>query len=64
MNNKFPINPLLWCVYTGVLFVVSCIANWYAVPCLSWSTIQAAFAIVLVSPFAIPALGRWVGVKK
>ena len=62
--NKFPISPGLWCLYTSIGFVVACIANWYAVPCLAWETIQAMFVVVLGSPFVIPALGRWVGVRK
>ena len=52
-----------WSVYTAIGFVVACIINWYAVPCVSWSTIQAAFTLVLISPLAIPALGRRVGVR-
>lgn len=62
--NKFPISPGLWCLYTAIGFVVACVANWFAVPCLAWSTIQAIFVVVLGSPFVIPALGRWVGVRK
>ena len=52
-----------WSIYTAIGFVAACIANWYAVPCVSWSTIQATFALVLISPLAVPALGRWVGIK-
>lgn len=62
--NKFPISPLLWCLYTGIGFITACVINWFAVPCLSWSTIQAMFAAILMSPLAIPSLGRWVGVRK
>lgn len=60
---NIPISPMLWCVYVGIGFVVACIANWFAVPCLSWSTIQAIFTLVLLSPIAIPVLGRWVKSK-
>lgn len=57
------ISPGLWCLYTGIGFILACIINWYAVPCVSWETIQATFVVVLGSPFVIPALGRWVGVR-
>ena len=60
MMTKFPISPVLWCVYTTIGFMVACTINWFAVPCLSWSTIQGIFMLILASPFAIPALGRWV----
>ena len=63
MMTKLPISPILWCVYTTIGFIVACTINWFAVPCVSWSTIQATFALVLISPLAVPALGRWVGVR-
>jgi hypothetical protein len=52
-----------WSIYTSIGFVVACIINWFAVPCLSWSTIQGIFMLILALPLAIPALGRRVGVR-
>jgi hypothetical protein len=49
-----------WSIYTSIGFVVACIINWFAVPCLSWSTIQAIFMFILVLPLAIPSLHRWI----
>jgi hypothetical protein len=58
--SKFPISPVLWIVYVGIAFVVACVGNWFAVPCLSWSTIQGIFMLILGSPLVIPSLHRWI----